>query len=117
MWFDLAGNRYPGAPSDAEFCTFDDLPRKACGGLSGKPDRRGNDSIRLFHGDMTGPWPVTIAVHPGIYPTGTENVDGYVVGPDFLGTTVSSLSRPASRLIELTIARPGMRSSAALLIE
>ena len=29
------------------------------------------------------------------------------------GTTTSSLSRPASRLIELTIARPGMRSSAA----
>ena len=31
------------------------------------------------------------------------------------GTTMSALSRPASRLIELTIARPGMRSSAALI--
>ena len=29
------------------------------------------------------------------------------------GTTTSSLSRPASRLIEFTMARPGMRSSAA----
>ena len=29
------------------------------------------------------------------------------------GTTRSSFSRPASRLIELTIARPGIRSSAA----
>ena len=80
----ISWNRYPGAPGDAEFCTFDDLPRKACGGLSGKPDRRGNDGIRLFHGDMTGPWPVTIAVHPGIHPTRTEDVDGNVIGPDFL---------------------------------
>ena len=31
------------------------------------------------------------------------------------GTTTSALSRPASRLIELTIARPGIVSSAALI--